>query len=240
MLKKSILVATNTNNANIFTGFNISLLNLEKTCTSLGIGLVHSYTLNEVYPQRGKNALCNMFMQSPCTHILFIDPDIEFQADDIIKMLEFNQPVVGGINHKRKIRWDKIAELANHKGEKNFTGKDLQMISREYNFVPKDDNADNVDFDEEFLEVDAVGSAVLLISKDALGKIQDAHPKDKYVEDNDPYFRFFDTDVKRISAINTNIYISDDAWFCNRWKEIGGKIYLYTKFQSKHWGVYAF
>ena len=240
MSKKSIFVATSTSNGNIFTGYNLSILKLEKLCYNLGIGLVSAYTLNEHYPQKAKNTLCDIFMKTQNTHLLLVDTDIEFEPEDVIKMLDFNQPVVGGLNHKRKIRWDRLAELANQKNDKNFTIADLQAISREYNFIPKDDNIENVDLNEDFIEVDAVSSGVILLSREALGKIQEAHSNDKYVEDNETYFRYFDTNIKKISSINTNIYIGDDAWFCKRWKELGGKIYLYTKFQSKHWGIYAF
>lgn len=224
MTNKSILVATTTNNCNIFTGFNISLLKLEKECFKREVGYRHAYTLNETFPQKAKNMLCDVFMKSQCSHLLLVDSDIEFETDDIFEMLEFNQPVVGGLYNARTIRWDKIVELARQRGHKNYTGKDMQMLSREYNFTPKDNDTANVDFTKDFLEVDAVGSGIMLIQREALEKMQNVHG------------RFFDTDTDSSSGI----FIEDGAWFCKKWRDLGGKVYLYTKCQSKHWGSYAF
>jgi hypothetical protein len=48
------------------------------------------------------------------------------------------------------------------------------------------------------------------------------------------YFRYFDTELK------DGIYLSEDYWFCDRWRQLGGKIYIYTKFKCRHWGTYAY
>lgn len=241
MSKTTILVATRTLDCNnVFGGYHTSVMNLDKVCKSKSINVLNAHVNNDSLPHKAKNAVCDVFMQSPYTHLLFIDADIEFNAEDIIKMVEFDKPVVGGLNHKKTILWDKIVTLANEKGDKNYSVEYLKMLSKDYNFIPKDDDMKNVDLTHDFIEVDAVGTGVLLIKKEALKKIQDAYTKDKYLDQDSSLFRYFDTALKMTSVINTNIYLGDDVFFCNRWKELGGKIYLYTKFQCRHWGMYAY
>ena len=36
------------------------------------------------------------------------------------------------------------------------------------------------------------------------------------------YFRYFDTELK------DGIYLSEDYWFCERWRQLEGKIYIHT------------
>ena len=240
MSKKSILLATVTTNGSIYTAYNISVLQLEKACTRLGIDLVNACTQNEYSLQKAKNILFSMFMKTPHTHLLLIDADIEFEADDVIKMLEFDKPVIGGLNYKTNIRWDKLAEIANQKGEKNYSIETLQTISREYNFVPRDGDMQTFDVSKEFIEVDVIGSSVMLLKREALEQIEAAYANDKYVVDGNPCFPYFNTDIKTIPDSGTSIYIEDDQMFCNRWRQLGGKVYLHTKFRCKHWGTYTF
>ena len=53
---------------------------------------------------RARNTLTHTFMSSTqYTHLLCLDADIEFEPEDIIKMLDYNKPVVGGVYPKKKI-----------------------------------------------------------------------------------------------------------------------------------------
>lgn len=241
MSQATILVATCVlDSNNIFGGYHTSIINLDKACKLNNINMVNIHANNEHLPHKARNAICHVFMQSPCTHLLFIDADIEFDAYDIIKMVESDKPIVGGLNYKNTILWDKIAELANRKGDKNYTIDYIKAISKDYNFIPKDNDMNNVDLTQDYIEVDAVGTGVLLMKKEALKQIQDAYVTDRYLDTEGSVFRFFDNAMKMTSLVNTNVYESDDVFFCNRWRELGGKVYLYTKFQCKHWGMYGY
>ena len=58
--------------------------------------------------------------------VAWVDADIEFEPEDIIKMLDYNKPVIGGIYPKKKINWDKITELANQTNEITLTSESIQ------------------------------------------------------------------------------------------------------------------
>jgi len=74
--------------------------------------------------------------------------------------------------------------------------------------------------------------------------MRESFPNDVYVADElsqaenirktHVYFRYFDTEIK------DGIYLSEDYWFCDRWAQLGGKVYVYTKFKCRHWGTYAY
>ena len=52
-----------------------------------GIELRYYYLFNESLITRARNYCVDEFMRSDCTHMLFIDSDIGFNAQDIIVML---------------------------------------------------------------------------------------------------------------------------------------------------------
>jgi len=47
--------------------------------------------------------------------------DIQFSPEDIIKMLDYDKPLVGGVYPKKYINWNKITELVNQNNENELT-----------------------------------------------------------------------------------------------------------------------
>jgi len=98
----------------------------------------YSAMFNESLIQRGRNALVHGFMGRPeCTHLLFIDADIKFNAIDVIKMIESDKDIICGIYPKKEINWEEVEravreglpqeQLKNRTGSlvvnlKNYTG----------------------------------------------------------------------------------------------------------------------
>ena len=46
---------------------------------------------NESLVTRARNILSAMFMESDCTHLFFIDSDIEFDSESILRALAFDK-----------------------------------------------------------------------------------------------------------------------------------------------------
>ena len=66
-----------------------SLLNLSESANkSEGVKLTTVFLGNESLIQRGRNTIAHHFMNLPdATHLLFIDADIKFRTQDIVKIL---------------------------------------------------------------------------------------------------------------------------------------------------------
>lgn len=166
------------------------------------------------------------------THLLCLDADIEFEPEDIIKMLDYNKPVIGGLYPKKKINWDKITDLVNQNNDNKLTSDYIQAFSKEPVTILLDDS--NINLNDELIETRYTGTGVLLLQRHVLEKMRTSYPNDIYNAVGINYFRYFDTELKN------GIYLSEDYWFCERWRELDGKIYLYTKFKCRHWGTYAY
>jgi hypothetical protein len=237
----SILVATPAFNSMMYTAYAASIHNFHKACRSRNINVSHTYTFNESLITRARNAVCDLFMQhKKFTHLLFLDADIEFESDDIFKLLNFNQPVVGGLYPKKNIKWENIAEFVNKNHKSYVSISDIQHVSREYVFVPTKDHDTDNELIKEFAEVRYTGTGILLVQRHVLEKMMESHSNDYYTNENTKFFRFFDVGLKWVEEQQTNVYLSEDYWFCERWRELGGKIYLYTKMRCKHWGSMAY
>ena len=59
--------------------------------------------------ERARNILTANFLESDCTHLLFIDADIGFSAEDVARIASHDQPVVGGMyplkNMEPTVQW---------------------------------------------------------------------------------------------------------------------------------------
>ena len=74
------------------------------------IPLAFGTIANESLVTRARNVLLAYFLNSDYTHLLFIDADIEFQVDDVIKLYAHDKDVVVGAYPKKGVNWNNIKE----------------------------------------------------------------------------------------------------------------------------------
>ncbi len=59
--------------------------------------------------ERARNILTQNFLESDCTHILFVDADIGFASEDVARIASHNEGVVGGLyplkNQDPTVKW---------------------------------------------------------------------------------------------------------------------------------------
>ncbi len=127
---------------------------------------------------------------------------------------------------------NKITDLVNQNNENKLTTDIIQTMTKEPVLILLDDPTINLN--DDFIETRYTGTGILLIQRNVLEKMREKFPNDIYNATNINYFRYFDTELK------DGIYLSEDYWFCDRWRQLGGNIYIYTKFRCRHWGTYAY
>lgn len=59
---------------------------------------------------RARTIIANQFLQSNCTHLFFIDGDIEFEVGDFTRILGYDLPVVGGMYFTKGVKNQVCAE----------------------------------------------------------------------------------------------------------------------------------
>jgi hypothetical protein len=83
---------------------------LLQTCPAHGVRVSIELLGYDSLITRSRNALVAKFLDTEsATHLLFIDADIAFEAGHVLRMLRFDQDVVGGMYPLKMILWDDAA-----------------------------------------------------------------------------------------------------------------------------------
>lgn len=198
----------------------LSMFRTQQLLMEHGIDFRITTLRNESLVTRARNILVAMFLESNCTHMMFIDADIEFDADSIIRMLALDKDIIAGAYPKKTLPIDYAI---------NFKFKDAER---------KQVNASN-----GAVEVLDASTGFFLMKREVFDKMILEYPELHYKNDssidtkfNKYCYAFFDTwlDPK------DNRYLSEDYTFCRRWQAIGGQIWLDPNTKLNHVGSYTF
>ena len=223
-----------------------SCLDLQAKFASLGIRSQFTFLFNESLITRARNYLVDVFLRSDCTHLLFIDSDIDFVPDDIITLLAIDKDVIGAPYPKKSINWNAIFECVKNMPEeerKTYNPASLAQLAGDYVFNPV---PGTTKFSvAEPLEVMEIGTGMMLVKREVFDKFREEYPHLKYRPDHAGQKDFdgsrmihayFDTVIDPQSQR----YLSEDYMFCQYWREIGGHIFLCPWMKTKHIGTFAY
>ena len=161
--KKSLFVATP-----MYGGMNHGLymkacLDLQGMCIQYGINIKFSFLFNESLITRARNYLVDEFLnRSDCTHMLFIDSDINFNPQDVIAMLALDKDIIGGPYPKKAIKWRAIKKAVQM--HPDMDSGTLEKVAGDFVFNPVKGTAQfNV---SEPLEVLEIGTGFMMIKRE--------------------------------------------------------------------------
>jgi hypothetical protein len=167
--------------------FTRSIADLSALCTHYGIALQLYFLFNESLITRARNYCCDEFMRSDATHLMFIDSDIGFNANDVLGLLALSRDaeagfdVVSGPYPKKCISWEKI-KLAVDKGFADKNPNDLEKFVGDYVFNPMS-NQSEIKINEP-VQVREAGTGFMMIRKDTMLKFRDHYPQRTYRPDH--------------------------------------------------------
>ena len=203
---------------------------------------------NESLITRARNTLVQLFMDGDYTHLMFIDADIAFNPEAVIRMLEYNKDVVTGIYPRKTIDWIKVKKRL--KENPDMPEDELLAASLQYNLNVKDPN--KILLEKGFIEVMDGPTGFMLIKRNVFERMAKVYPELKFVPDqhinqsHDKEFEYHNTSDWNYTFFDTMIepqtkrYLSEDYAFCRLWQNMGGKIYADIKSGMTHYGNYAF
>jgi hypothetical protein len=120
---------------------------------------------------------------------------------------------------------------------------DLESAAMDY--VVRWRDKDSIVERKGFVSVRYAGTGFLLISRQAINRLCEAHPELRYTTidvqaDSQTgtlnRFALFDTFIEA----ETRTSLSEDYSFCRRWTDLGGKIWLDTQSTLTHTGPFTF
>ena len=221
-----------------------ALLAFQQKCMLNGI-LVSFTLLKSSLVTQGRNLCVNTFMEEsikhPYSHMLFIDSDIEFSFETIMKLIAADKDIVAAPYPLKDLDWEKIAKRIKHK---NITDGNT-MSKQGFTWPLKLEGKNEVTVIGGVAEVTHAPTGCMLIKKQVFEKMIKELPElkinqptvinGKMVEKKFMY-NFFDC----YHEPETKKYYGEDFGFCKRWAEIGGKCHILVDEYITHIGEYRF
>lgn len=210
------------------------------TFTRNGLDFNYSYMMNESLITRARNNLAYDFLASDCTHLMFIDADIGFDANQIIPMIQADKDIICGIYPKKEINWPMVEQAVKAgvpmEHLQHYTGAFVVNLVGDAPSVEATIN--------EPIEIDNGGTGFMLIKRSVFDALSDSVPSysnDMYLStDNERKPKivkeFFATSIDEIS----NRLLSEDYHFCKIARKAGMKVWAAPWVQLTHCGSYNF
>jgi hypothetical protein len=186
---------------------------------------------------RSRNTLVTQFLNTTeATHLLFIDADIAFDATQVQDMLNFDEDFVAGIYPLKVIDWSQAAMLRAANSAESFASAPLLYVGA---LCP----AAQLERRGRFATAIYCGGGFMLIKRCVVERMIAAYPESRYKSAHaysnakgEANYALFDCMIDK----DTNTYVSEDFGFCQKWRDIGGKIWLDTEGKLTHVGAYHF
>ena len=220
--------------------YTVGLLTSVGVFARNNISIQYAHMMNESLITRARNALAKDFLASDCTHLMFIDADVGFNAQDIIRMVHADKEIICGIYPKKEINWGDVAKAV----QAGVPPQELHKHTGAFvlNLI---DNATSLEGDVYTpMEIANGGTGFMLIKREVFEGLIGKVPT--YTND---MFTAIDTERKK-EVINEffttsiteddNRLLSEDYHFCMIARKAGFKVWAAPWAQLSHTGTYIF
>jgi hypothetical protein len=245
--KASIFIATPCYGGLVYASYTTSLLETIMKCGAAEVEVKLALMGNESLITRARNQLVAQFLQSECTHMLFIDADITWQSADVLKLLEWDRDIIGGIYPMKDYFFDRSEEAMeasfNSVGIFNPDVFKSKLLSYPINY--KRDTT-QLHVNKGLCKLKYIPTGFMMIKRDVFTKLIKKYPEAKLTQDAnrdatlDPFlYNFFDCAVDP----DTKCYLSEDFAFCKRYRDLdpdNNEVYADVSIRLNHTGTHTF
>jgi hypothetical protein len=105
-IRANVYVATPSYGSVVATAYVLGLLDLYEASERYGFGLRTHFNRFDSLITRARNTMVAEFLaDSRFTHLMWIDGDIGFKGDDVVRLLKADRPVVAGVYPLKSDGW---------------------------------------------------------------------------------------------------------------------------------------
>ena len=214
-----------------------SLLALQPACDAHGIKLTTRIVGGDGLITRARAELAAWFLETSCSHLIFIDADIGFAPEQFFRLLNFNEDFVCAAYPIKNVDYEKI-------GRAVAEGRvPLEQSCQTY--VVGWQN--KIEVRHGFARVRYAGGGFTMVKRTVIEKMCKAHPELRYRSTHggslspeekalQSRFALFDTMIDT----ETGQYLPEDFAFSRRWTDLGGEIWVDLQSQLDHYGPTTF
>jgi hypothetical protein len=218
-----------------------SLFNSIKPLNDMGHNITIQTLPAESLISRGRNKFATMFLDNSKfngTHLLFIDADIGFDVENILRLINFNKDVVTCNYPVKSFYWEQLIKKI--KENKDIDEKTIRdsLLQFNVNFY----NPDKIEINDGFARVKESATGFMMIKKEVFTTMMNKFPHLKYlpdlrsgIENSSNAYDFFPVGCYK-EKDGVNRYLSEDYYFCRLWEECGGEIWTDISTPITHLG----
>ncbi len=250
-----IMIGTPAYGGLCYVSYVQSLLSSMQFLSQHNIQIEPCFLSNESLIPRGRNTIVAKFLNNKkFTHLLFIDADLNWAAQSILRLVNHNKGIIGGLYPKKGYEWQKLIKnnevletlKAAETEKRDLTETEISHIrAKLMSFVVNFDK-EKLQVKDGVLSVKHIGTGFMMIKREVLEKMSDAFPELKYDDDinvlqgteNDHLYAFFNCEIHKLSG--KQHYLSEDFMFCKRWSDLGNEIFADITIPLTHTGTHSF
>lgn len=190
----------------------VSLAKLAQQLPQHGIDMTIGSVCGCSVVSRARNLLVRDFLDSDCTDLMFIDADINFEPDDVLRLMAWasdpKKGIVGGVPRTRKTNKVYIAQL--DQDEEGVTMNRMGLVRAK-----------------------RIATAFMMVRREVFERLVNENPQWNYYDHTadrqlNAVFDFLVTDEG---------YMGEDYLFCDRAREIGYEVWVDPTIKLGHMGV---
>jgi hypothetical protein len=218
--KADVIITTPTYNGMVPTRYVMALTATQALLARNGITSAWLTKPGDSLVCRARNILAETFLESTGTHCLWIDSDILWQADDVLRMLEHGHDFVAGAYR-------------------------LKDDSGLFAFGPQldDSHAPTIDQRTGCMEIEWAGTGFALVARTVFERIAEAYPEGRIRQrgrvlangqierGREGSFDYFPV------GLDDGFYFSEDMGFSYLWRAAGGRVWLDPTVSLTHMGA---
>jgi hypothetical protein len=218
-----ILVGTGCQGSAVSDIYLRTMLALQLTCTN-GSALFGVLTVGTMEGRRygARNIITAQFLDNEAfSHLLLVDANIGFQPELVVRMLGFDRDVICGAYPSSHIDWDKARARA--------AEGDIDLSTAALRYDVRYGNPERIEATLGFAQVESAPLGMVLIKRSALIKLRDAYPDRQIlvpegaeIPKTDNLYLLFERSVDPM----TRQILDEDQTFCQRWRDLGGEIWV--------------
>ena len=215
-----------------------SIFSLMQTGAQAGIQLTLALLGNDALITRSRNTLVSSFLNdTAATHLLFVDADISFEPEQVMRLLDADKDVVAAMYPIKDYDWETAARINSQDGS--------SLAAAALHYVGTPLVGQNAERDGDFVSAVYAGTGMLLVKRTVLEQMSESYPGLRYnaihaypatKASPGTQYALFECMIEE----ETGLYLSEDFAFCRRWRALGGKIWLDTASKLNHTGPHRF
>jgi len=208
----NIFIAVTAYDGRVTCECSESILKNVHSLWSAGHKVTVHYHSGDCYVPRARNFCVDLFLSTECSDLIFIDQDIGFDDDALLKLIKHDKEIVIG------------AYRYKHDTEEYPTILEFDPITKNC-----------LDEMTGLVSVKSGATGFMRIQRKVFEKMISHYQMEKHSD----LYSFFDTGVLFWNDGDSQWYGEDTA-FCKRWKALGGEIWLVPDINVTHIGTKKF